>query len=442
MPADQLGSPEPVSARAARAGVAASVAIILVLGAVAVRNAFTYPAIGGYDAQEYITYAEEVVTRGTLPDGVGVYHTPPGYPAVAGLSVAIGRRLGIDDPEHLGQLVSALAVIATAAIVLLLARTLWPARPVLWVAAVAFFALLPTVLKTGAMFHPEPLGMLLASSALLVLALMLRKRDYSWSLAVALGVLLGLGQLVRAWSIWMLAVAVLVLGPVAVIERASRREALVALSLVATLAIVIAAPWYAYQATRYSNPVFNRTQPETFVLARRPLSFYVDARAPEVVSRPWSGSFDDRFWAVLYAETWGDYFGIWSWGPGRGDRTDSIDATLVRQSALGLLPTALALVGLVALLGLALTRPREDPARMLAALPPVAAVASILFLAVVYPSSDGDTIKGTYALPAAPAIALCFGFAVDSLARSRLLAMILAALLLVTAVGLAPFVVW
>ena len=107
-----------------------------------------------------------------------------------------------------------------------------------------------------------------------------------------------------------------------------------------------------------------------------------------------------------------------------------------------MLPTALALVGLVALLGLVLTRPREDPARLLAALPPVAAVASILFLAVVYPSSDGDTIKGTYALPAAPAIALCFGFAVDSLARSRLLAMVLAALLLVTAVGLAPFVVW
>jgi hypothetical protein len=72
-----------MNARAARAGVAASAAIVLALAVVAVRNAFAYPAIGGYDAQEYITYADEVVTRRSLPDGVGVYHTPPGYPAVA-----------------------------------------------------------------------------------------------------------------------------------------------------------------------------------------------------------------------------------------------------------------------------------------------------------------------------------------------------------------------
>ena len=431
-----------MNARAARAGVAASAAILLALAAVAVRNAFAYPAIGGYDAQEYITYADEVVTRRSLPDGVGVYHTPPGYPAIAGLSVSLGRTLDLADPEHLGQLVSALAVVGTGVIVLMLARMLWPLRPVVWVAAVGFFAFLPTVTKAGAMFHPEPLGMLLIAGALLVLARMVHTREYSWQLASLLGVLLGLGQLVRAWSIWMLAVAVVVLGVAAVVERATRRRVLVALSLAATLAAVTAAPWYVHQATRYSNPVFNRSQPDTFVLARRPLSFYVDARAPEVVSRPWSGSFDDRFWAVLYAETWGDYFGIWSWGPGRGDRTDAVDATLVRQSVLGLLPSALALAGLVALLGLALTRPKEDLARLVVALPSVAAVASILFLAVVYPSSDGDTIKGTYALAAAPALALCFGFAVDSLARNRALGVGLAVVLVGNALALLPFAVW
>ena len=73
----------------------------------------------------------------------------------------------------------------------------------------------------------------------------------------------------------------------------------------------------------------------------------------------------------------------------------------------------LAVAGIVALLGLVVTRPREDPGRLVVALPPLAAIASILYLAVAYPSSDGDTIKGTYALAAAPALALCFGFAVD-----------------------------
>ena len=64
-------------------------------------------------------------------------------------------------------------------------------------------------------------------------------------------------------------------------------------------------------------------------------------------------------------------------------------------------------------------------ARLVAALPPLAAVASILYLAVAYPSTDGDTIKGTYALAAAPALALCFGFAVDVLARRRAVGIVL-----------------
>jgi hypothetical protein len=326
--------------------------------------------------------------------------------------------------------------------VLLLARLLWPARPALWVASVGFFAFLPTVAKAGAMFHPEPLAMLLTAGALLVLAWMVRAHAYSGWIALVLGVLLGLGHLVRAWSLWMLALAVAVLAIVALSDRASRRRVLTSLSIVVAAATLVAAPWYVHQATRYSNPVFNRTQPDTFILSRRPLSFYIDARVPDVVERPWSGRFDDRFWAVLYAETWGDYFGIWSWGTGRGERTDAIDATLARQSWLGVLPSLLALGGVLALFGLAVSRPREDVGRLVVALPPFAAVASILFLSIAYPSTDGDTIKGTYALAAAPATALCFGFAVDVLARRRVVGIVLGVALAATALALLPFVVW
>jgi hypothetical protein len=240
----------------------------------------------------------------------------------------------------------------------------------------------------------------------------------------------------------MVAVALVVLGIVAVTHRTRRRNALAGAAIVVAVAALVPAPWYVHQATRYSNPVFDRPQEDTFVLARRPLAFYVDARFPEVVRRPWQGAFNDRFIPVLYAETWGDYFGIWAWGPGRSDRTDAIDASLRRQSAVGVLPTALALVGLVALLGLSVTRPSEDAARLVAALPPVAAVLSVLYLAVAYPTSDGDTIKGTYALAAVPALALCFGFAVDGLARRRSVGVVLAIVLVASALTTLPFLFW
>lgn len=419
-----------------------SAAIILVFGAVAVRNAFTYPSLGGYDAQEHITYARDLVERGELPDGVGAYYTPPGYFVLAGLAGKLGVTLDLEDPDHLGQLLSAIAVVATGVLVLLLARTLWPGRPVVWLAAVGFFCFFPIVLKTGAMFHPEPLVMLIIAGALLVLARMVRTKAYSWHLAVPLGFLLGAGQLVRAWSLWMVGVAVLVLCAVALTDRSVRRSALGSLAIAVVVGALVPSPWYVHQATQYSNPIFDRPQQDEFLLARRPLAFYADARFPEVIRRPWSGRFNDRFLPVFYAETWGDYFGIWSWGPSRADRTDAIDAELARQSRLGLLPTALALSGLVALLGLALTRPREDPGRLIASLPPVAAMASVLFFAVAYPTSDGDTIKGTYALAAAPALALCFGFAFDQLARTRVVGITLGAVLALSALAMLPFLLW
>lgn len=430
----------PVSARVATLGAAA---IIAVLAVVAVHNAFAYPSIGGYDAQEYITYARDLVDHGRLPpNGVGAYYTPPGYMAVAGLAGNLGRALDMHDPEHLGQLVNAIAVVVTAVLVLLLGRTLWPSRPVLWLAAVGFFAFFPVVAKAGAMFHPEALGMAITAGALVVLALMVKRRTYSWRLSVPLGVLLGAGQLVRAWSLWLVVVAAIVLVAVALTERDVRRPALVALVVSLGLAVVVPSPWYVHQATRYSNPVFDRPQENRFVLARRPVEFYVDARYPAIVFHPWQGQFNRRFIPVMYTETWGDYFGIWAWGPGRSDRTDAIDATLVRQSVLGLLPTALALVGLIALLGRAVTHPREDVGRLVVALPPLAAVASVLYLAVAYPTSDGDTIKGTYALAAAPAFALCFGFAVDVLARHRIVGVVLGVVLAATALALLPFLYW
>ena len=88
------------------------------------------------------------------------------------------------------------------------------------------------------------------------------------------------------------------------------------------------------------------------------------------------------------------------------------------------------------------TRPREDVGRLIAALPPVAALVSVLYLAVAYPTSDGDTIKGTYALAAAPALALCFGFALDALSRPRVVGIALAVVLVASALAMLPFLVW
>lgn len=426
-----------------RVSVIGSTAILTLLAVIAVRNAFTYPTRAGYDAPEYIAYSRDLIERGELPpEGTGAYYTPPGFPVLAGAATRLGTALGVDETERLGQLLNAIVIVATGVLVFLLGRILWPRRPLLWLAAVAFYAFFPIVLKTGAMFHPEPLEMLLTAAALVVLAHMVRTARYSWRFAVPLGVLLGLGQLVRAWSLWVVVVSIVVLVTVAVTDRVARTKALGALGIAVVVAALVPSPWYVHQAQHYSNPVFDQPQPTEFLLARRPLVFYLDARFPDVVARPWRDRFNDRFIPVFYAETWGDYFGFWSWGSTRGERTDTIDSELSRQSVLGLLPTVLAIAGVLALLGLAVTRPREDPGRLIAALPPLAATGAVLYFAVAYPTNDGDTIKGTYAMAAVPALAVSFGFAFDRVSRYRTAGIVLGAALLVSAFAMLPFLIW
>ena len=78
------------------------------------------------------------------------------------------------------------------------------------------------------------------------------------------------------------------------------------------------------------------------------------------------------------------------------------------------------------------SRVRSRPELLLVPLMPLVALAGRLYYARSYPTVDGDTVKARFVLPAVPAFALCFGFAVETIGcRSRSMAVILGVLLTV-----------
>ena len=87
------------------------------------------------------------------------------------------------------------------------------------------------------------------------------------------------------------------------------------------------------------------------------------------------------------------------------------------QTIVGVLPTFLTTAGLFALCALAVARVRSRPELVLVPLLPLVALAGTLYYAYSYPSVDADTVKALYLLPAVPAFAVCFGFAVETLWR-------------------------
>ena len=283
----------------------------------------------------------------------------------------------------------------------LLARELFPGRRWLQVAALGFFCFLPVVLRVGAMFHPEPLSLLLSSVALLLAARILGRRDYRLTSTLACGVVLGLGQLVRAFSLWTFAAVVIAF----LVARVPWR----ALAVVVLATAVVASPWYIRQAVKYGNPVFDRPAPSKPIYERRPARFYAGLGLPAVFTDPTRPHFVNEAVPTTYSEVWGDYFGVW-----RGNRE--------RQSFLAA---------------------RRVPARLPVALLPGLGILGYLYFTVSYPTPDGDVLKASYMLTTAPGWALGFGLACDRIAaRGRGWALVLAVFLVALAVLSLPFLLY
>ena len=268
------------------------------------------------------------------------------------------------------------------------------------------------------------LALFLSTLAFVLTARMIVRRRYGpwqWlSLAVTLGAL----QLVRSVGLWTVGVVVLTLVATGIAEPSQRRAIGNGLAVGATAAILLALPWYIHLQSTTGSVVFGRQTTAIPLSDRWPGAFYISPGLPDVISEPHRGALPPRFLPILYTDTWGDYFGIWSWNPPRPELTPTVNRRLVVQSIVGLPLTAVALAGWFALVGLALVRARESPARLMVVLMPLVSLAGALYYAVQAPSADGDTVKAMFLLTAVPAWAISFGFAADTLlARHRRIAL-------------------
>ena len=329
---------------AARLPNALATLFVAVLAVVVVHNAFTYPSVSGFEAEADIAYARAVVEHWRIPTELtNNYYTPPGFFLLGGGMIKLGGRYGVDEPAHLGQLLNGLLAVGSAILLAVLCAIVFPGRAWLRCAALGFFVSLPVVLKTAAMFHPEPLVAFLALLATVLAARMIAVGRYRLGSAFVLGIVLGAGQLVRSAGIWELGVVCLALLATAVARPADRRRALRALVVAGIVGVLVAAPWYVHLQTTFSNPIFGRsslpatTHPATHpaaavvpgrfaapaafrlavaarVLPSQRLWFYADPELEATFESPWRSGLTPAYWPITYTEMWGDYYGVWKWG--------------------------------------------------------------------------------------------------------------------------------
>ncbi|HEY8315521.1 MAG TPA: hypothetical protein VIG35_01555, partial [Gaiellaceae bacterium] len=380
-------------------------------------NAVTYPSGAGYDAASHSEYGDFLINHLRLPHAneTPEYYSPPLYYMLAGSVSWLGREAGLGEPHKLAQLLNVPAVVGTALLVAALARLLWPSRRWIAPAAVGFLALSPVLMRTASMYNPETIDMFVSALCLYLTARLLVGRRYGRGAALGLGVALGAGEMVRQFSLWTLAVVVLAFLFALWVRHEERLAVVRTLALVLVGCAVIAGPWYGYRAANYGNAVFDRPHVHKPLWERRPARFYVDPGLPDVFSRPYRPYLANLAVPQTYSDIWGDWYGVFSWS----HRTEAkpppaTNAWLTTQMVLGIVPTALAIVGWLALLGRSIWRRR--PERLLVGLLPLAGIAGYLYFTVSYPTPDGDVLKPTYMLSTMGAWALSFGWLADRLA--------------------------
>ena len=432
-----------MTARTERPVVAYRVAVAAVLAAEAallLSNAWRYDWLRGYDAFANDQYSRILSTEHRLPSATesGSWHTPPLWFALAGALRRVATSMRWEPAQRPGQLLAAVAGLAVCVLVLLLARELWPGRRMLHLVALVLASASPALVRASAMYHPETLATALAAGGVLVSVRGLRRRWRPLD-GVGAGALLGLAAVTRLWALPVLVAVVVVV----VFDGWRRRRWAAGAALVAT-SLVLLAPWLANEEVEHGSALaFNRPAPTESILARRPSSFYLGPRALRVFDHPVTPLFRNELLPQLYADWWGDWALTWDSPPppGPGQLLPArVVSERTRQMFVGIVPSVLALAGLLALAVLASARRSAE----LAVLPlsAVALLAAYVVFSVRYPSVDGDTIKGTYLLMALPACCVGAAFVVDVLRpRGSVWAVVTGACLAVVVAVQLPFLV-
>ncbi|MBX5475208.1 MAG: hypothetical protein IRZ20_09370 [Thermoleophilia bacterium] len=432
-------------------GLRGALALLFVaMAAIGSYNAWTYPAELGYDWIWNHAYAESLIHHGHIPSRSegGEYYTPPGYYAIGGAALWIGEKLGMAHPAELAQQVNVLFVLATAVLLLVTARLLFPRRPVVWVAAAGFFAFLPVVPKTAAMLHPESLNMLAAAGAAAFATWMILRRRFGRREFALLALLLAFEQLIRSSGLFTLVAVGLSVVAALLTGRVDRRAGLRALAIGVAALVVVVAPWYVRQAVKYHTatpisvvPGFAQTMlhpGDSAISQQGGLVHFFGVPLLELYRSPTRPHFVNKAIPTTYAEIWGDWLGWWAWDPGKPLGNHQL-RVLRDQILIGVIPTLLAAGGWAWLLVTALRRRRE---LLPFALLPVVALAGYLYRSYAAASNDGDLLKASYLLITAPMWALGFGVAFDRVTRGRWARIGLAALLAAFAVLELRFMVW
>lgn len=281
----------------------------------------------------------------------------------------------------------------------LLARETWPGAR--WAPALAAFgtALLPFVYRMGVLLHPDPL---FSVCAVLAFWLTLRASRRGWTSRA--GVAAGLLLAVAAWTRQSAVLIVGIVGLTAVLL--GRRRCARFLAGAAAAVVLVAGPWWGYQASKYGNPIQSNLDRPGLMLDHQPPSFFFDVPA-DTIAHPLRVLNRNVLLPKFHVGLWSDWTGVGGFGEPESARARAL---AVSQSVLGLGGDLLVLGGLVfcgvPTLWRVLRRREANTGLAAVTLYFLVSWAAYLTMLIRFPQRDADPNSPHYLLFLAPAAAV------------------------------------
>lgn len=421
-------------------------AVFLIVNGLVLYNAVLHDPTIQYDSAGHLAYIRAVAAL-HLPsptESSEFFSAPLPY-----LLPALAEASGLAPwwAAKLGQLVNVILSLGLTAGLVALARAMRPSSPDLPLLALMSLGVLPVYYKTMSFVRGEPYVAALTVLGMAVTVRALVSQGRRPADFVFPGLVWGLLALARQWGI--LAAAAMLLGVLmAALAARDRRKAAIGLASL-LIALLVGGWFYLWLLTSQGSAIaFNRQHAPSWSLANEPPDFYAGSGNGRLFADPVRPAFPNQLIPIFYAETWGDYWGFFSID-GKDPRTGAyitgpqfqdeilrvpvrietnrytLNAALGRVALLGLVPTALALIGLLAaLLRLPAFFRRAGPFTpadllpMLSALIVLISLAGYFWFLVRFPNpGKGDTIKAPYMLHIFAPLAL---LAADFVKRFRI----------------------
>ncbi len=378
-------------------------------------NYFAVPFTHGYDWPGHLAYLHYVDENWTVPppEATAQFFNPPLYYfSVAGLQRFLPIQLG-----DAGQLFNVMCAAAVAAMLTALCRRLWGERllPTAWL--LGFYVLNPTVYRAFGMVRPEPMLITIFTAAALLVSAANDTPTRERALAVCSGLLAGVAVGVRQWGLFLEGgfLVWLAVRHLQRLRRGGRRwKCISALALQIGSFLLALAILVVIQGR---SPLAFNAPPQS----AEP-GFLTRLELPVLFTSPVRPALDYRFWPVLYADFWGDYWRYWREALIHDPMPSSAStvASLVRSMWAGIPATTLALVGLVGRRRWFIPDEAEAQCRVheFARILTVLAFGGFAAFALRYAvPGKGDTVKSVYLVYLVPFLGYLAGVAADGLSR-------------------------